>query len=494
MNDYYSEGPAAPTSDGGFIAQLPSILWQRKWLLIVPALIGLVGAIAAILLLPRQYESTATLLVQSPSLPGEVIGTGSDSDLINRRVERLRQQVISRPKLLALIEANELYLPERARKPLSGVIETMRKDISLISIDADLNSTKPEDRTIAFKLAYRYSDPRKAQAIAQAMMEQIIDLNSTAGVAQANQTVQFLTEQATNLKRDITALEGQVSGISSRFGGILSRTGAGMVSNNSGSYDFQIADLMRANQTLVMSRENLDTAADRDPMVAGAEAALAGARAVYAENHPDVKIARQRLEEAKLLAASNVKKIPVNNIDQQIAYNNTQIARLRAAKASEQAQASAAVASQSRAPLVQQESQQLQQRLEGLYRQYDTVSQRLLTAQAGARAANEQLGERLVVVDPPVVPDQPASPNRLLILAAGLGAGAALGLVLGFAAEMFLRPIRTPGAIARITGSPTLALVPVIKARDVATRPSRWRRWSRRLTSNPFRRRPKEAA
>lgn len=493
MNDYYNEGPPAPSGDGGMVAQLPSILWQRKWLLIVPVVLALIGAAAAILLLPRQYESTATLLVQSPSLPGEVIGTGADSDLINRRVERLRQQVISRPKLLALIESNELYLNERARKPLSDVIETMREDTSLTSIDADLNSTKPEDRTIAFRLAYRYSDPRKAQAIAQAMMEQIIDLNSTAGVAQANQTVQFLTEQASNLKRDIGALEGQVSGISARFGGILSRSG-GIVANNSGSYDFQIADLMRANQTLVMSRENLDTAAERDPLVSGAEAALAGARAVYAETHPDVKIAKQRLEEAKQLAASNVKKIPVNNIDQQIAYNNTQIARLRAAKATEQAQASAAVASQSRAPLVQQESQQLQQRLEGLYRQYDTVSQRLLTAQAGARAANEQLGERLVVVDPPVVPDRPASPNRLLILAGALAAGVGLGLVLGFAAELFLKPIRTPGAIARITGSPTLALVPVITPRGVAVRPSRWRRIGRRLTSNPFRRRAKEAA
>ncbi len=493
MNDYYGDGaPVAPAADAGFLAQLPSILWQRKWLLIVPAILGIVAAMVAVLLLPRQYESTATLLVQSPSLPGDVIGTGSDSDLINRRIERLRQTVISRPKLLALIESNELYLGERARKPLSAVIEEMRGDIALTSIDAELNAAKPEDKTIAFKLAYRYSDPRKAQAITQALMEQIVDLNSTADVAQATQTVQFLTEQAGNLKTDISALEGQVSGISSRFGNILSRSGAPMM-GSSGSYDVQIADLMRANQTLAMQRENMDTADQRDPIVANAEAGLAAARAVYAESHPDVKLAKQRLEEAKLLATQNVKKVPVNNIDQQIAFNNSQMATLRAAKAREMAQVSATISSQSRAPAVQLEASQLQQKLDGLYKQYDIVSQRLMTAQAGARAANEQLGERLVVVDPPVVPDKPASPNRPLILAGGLAGGIGLGLVLGLAAEMFLRPIRTPGRITQLTGAPTLALVPLITARG-AVRQSAWRRIGGRLTRNPFRRRAKEAA
>ena len=495
MNDYYGDGgPVAPAADVGLLAQLPSIIWQRKWLLIVPAVLGLIAAIAAVLILPRQYESAATLLVQSPTLPGDVIGAGNDGDLIDRRIERLRQQVVSRPKLLGLIETNELYLGERARKPLSAVIEQMRDDISLTSIDANSGGARPEDKTIAFKLSYRYSDPRKAQAITQALMEQIVDLNSTADVAQASQTVQFLTEQAGNVKADIDALERQVAGINARFGGILSRSGA--ATSSGGNYDFQIADLVRSNQMLNMQRSNLSTADERDPMVANAEAALAGARAVYAEGHPDVKIAKQRLDEAKVLAAQNVKKIPVNNIDQQIAFNNTQLAALRVAKARDQAQTSANLASQSRAPLIQQESSQLQQKLEGLYKQYDVKSQQLMTAQAGARAANEQLGERLVVVDPPVVPDKPASPNRPLILAAGLAAGIGLGLMLGLGAEMLLRPIRTPGRITQLTGRPTLALVPLIVPRAAARpeRPSRWRRIGRRLTTNPFRRRAKEAA
>jgi succinoglycan biosynthesis transport protein ExoP len=493
VNDYYNGDDASVVapSDGGFIAQLPSIIWQRRWFMIIPAVVGIVAAVAAVFLLPRQYESSATLLVQSPSLPNDVIGTASDTDLINRRIESLRQQVITRPKLLALIETNELYTSDRARKPLSQVIDAMREQISVTSIDADLNASKPEDRTIAFRLTYRYSDPVKAQAIAQSLMEQIVELNSTVDVANANQAVQFLTEQGNNLKRQIGELEAEVAKLNLQYGGVLARSNTPVGSNSVG-YDMQIADLMRTNQSLSQQRSDVGTSDQRDPLVANAEASLASARAQYSEDHPDVRLAKSRLEEAKRLAAQNVKKLPVvNNIDEQIKFNNEQIAKLRAAKAQEMSAVTATINSQSRAPAVQQITTQLQQKLDGLYKQYDAVSQRLMTAQAGSRAANEQLGERLVVVDPPVVADRPATPNRLMILGGGIGGGIALGLLLGLLVEMFLRPVRTPGRVAQITGRPTLALVPLIEASG-EDRPSLMSRTGGRVLRNPFRRRPKK--
>lgn len=493
MSNYYNGDDASVVapSDGGFIAQLPSIIWQRRWFIIIPAIVGTLAAVAAALLLPREYESSATLLVQSPSLPTDVIGTASDSDLIDRRIEALRQQIVTRPKLLALIESNELYTSDRARKPLSQVIDTMREEITLNSIDAELNASKPEDRTIAFKLAYRYSDPVKAQAIAQSLMEQIVELNSSAGVANANQAVQFLTEQGNNLKREIAGLEEQLGKLNAQYGGVLARNNAPVGSNSVG-YDMQIADLMRANQTLALQKSDLKTSDERDPIVANAEAALAAARAQYSEEHPDVRLAKARLEEAKRLATQNIKKVPVSNIDDQIKFNNDQIAKLRAAKATELGQVTATINSQAKAPAVVAMTTQLQAKLDGLYKQYDAISQRLMTAQAGSRAANEQLGERLVVVDPPVVPDKPASFNRWLILAAGLVGGLGLGLVLGLAVELFLRPIRTPGRVAQITGSPTLALIPVIAAAGDDS-PSRLSGFGSRILRNPFRRRPKES-
>jgi polysaccharide biosynthesis transport protein len=483
-DEYNDDLDDVGSGGGGLIAQLPNILWQRKWFIIFPILIGLLAAVAAIVILPAQYQSSAVLLVQSPSLPDEVIGN-SKGDAINRRIESIRQQVINRPQLAALIESNKLYETERGRKPLSVIIEQMKEHIALESIDSEMGSPRPEDRTIAFRLSYIYSEPRNAQAIVQSLMERIVEINSTTNVAQSGQTVQFLTEQSTNLQRQITSLESQISSLNAQYGGILSRGGMPVLSNNSATYDIQIAELMRANQQLALQRDTAQSSSSRDPAVAAAEAQLAGARGTYADSHPDVKLARRRLEEAKQLAAQNVQKLPLENIDQQIAFNTNQIAALRSAKSGEQSQIAASVGAQAKAPAVQQQAEQMQQKLEGLYKQYEGISQRMMTAEAGARAAEEQMGERLVVIDPPVVADEPVSPDRLLIMGLGLGSGIGLGFLLALLVEIFLQPIRTPAAISAITGQHTLALVPLIEMRHKKHKGSFrsvWHRLFRRST------------
>src|SRR3546814_3785452 len=150
---------------------------------------------------------------------------------------------------------------------------------------------------------------------------------------------------------------------------------------------------------------------------------LAEARAVYAETHPDVILAKQALAEAKRLAKDTSEKLPIQSLDEQIAFNNSQIAALRNAKATEQAQLSSRLAAQAKAPLVQQQLGELQQRLAAVNTNYEQVQNRLLSARAGVRAEDEQMSERLSVVEPPVIPDQPNWPNRPLIAAIGVLGG-----------------------------------------------------------------------
>jgi len=448
---------------GAMIAQLPSILWQRRWFAIVPAALGLIVATVTAFLLPTKYQSSAVMIVQSPSLPEDVIGSGTNQ-IIDRRIEAIRQQIVNRPALLAMIEANQLYPKERASKPLSTVIEEMRESITLVPEKIDLGGSRQQDTTISVRLAYVYEEPAKAQAVAQALMEQVVEVNSTSNTEQAVQTVSFLTEQQSQVQAQITEMEGQISALNARYGGVLAAGGGIITGGNASAFDMQIASLERENAMLRSQRENLATADTRDPAVIGAEAQLAAARAIYSDSHPDVQLARRRLAEAQQFARNNVARLPTENLDTQIQVNERQIAQLRAAKAGDAAQTAAVLAERSQAPGVQQQAAQLQQRLSGLYEQYEGISQRLLSARAGARADQEQMGERLLVVDPPVVPDKPTSPDRPLIIAIGLGAGLGLGLILALAVEMFLHPVRDPKTIKAITGARPLAMVPVISS------------------------------
>lgn len=464
MNEPFAfEARDEDEAGGSFLAHLPAILWQRRLLILVPLLVGVLAAIIAVVAIPPVYRSSALMLVQSPQLPDEVIGD-SGGEVIDRRMARIKEQVTSRPDLVALIDEHGLYTGERQRKPLSKIIKKMREAISLTPTTIDTPVGQPEQRTIAFELAFDYSEPVAAQAVAQDLMERIVELDSSGSAEQATNTVQFLSDQAAGLERQIAAIQQRKAAISVRNGGVLAGGGM-MVGAGSGSYDIQIAALQRDNSTLLSQRDLAKTSDTRDPAVVTAEAALAGARSVYSESHPDVVLAKQRLAEAREFAKGESRKPPVDAIEQQIAFNNSQIASLRAAKARELAQVSSSLSAQARAPLVQQQLAELDQGLTGLNEQYQAVSGRLLAARAGVRADDEQMGERLTVVEPPIVPDTPASPNRPLLVAIGIGGGLALGILLALAVELLFRPIRDPAALARLVGHPPLGIIPVISPR-----------------------------
>lgn len=448
---------------GEFISHIPAILWQRRWFVIIPIVLGIVGAALANLLIPATYRATALMLVQSPQL-GAMLGADG-SEVIDRRMARITERVTSRPDLIALIEKHGLYQDLRKSKPLSEVLQTMRDAISLTPTGGSGNDGG-QSRTIAFKLSFDYGEAAPAQAVTQDLMQRIVELDATGNSEQAARRVEFLTEQAKGLMTQINDVQGKIAAINAQNGTVLSNTGVMMLGGGAGSYDVQIAALQRDTAQLISQRDTARTSDTRDPVVAAAEQALASARAVYAESHPDVVIAKQRLAEARELAKGNTRKLPLDQIDQQIAFNNSQVAALRAAKAQEMAQLSSARSAQSRAPLIQTQIADLQSTLSGLNEQYKDVSGKLLAARAGARAEDEQMGEKLSVVDPPVVPDTPVWPDRLLISAMGIGGGLALGILLALAIEIILRPIRDPRTLSALVGSAPLAMIPVIGERQ----------------------------
>ncbi|RYD24631.1 MAG: lipopolysaccharide biosynthesis protein, partial [Lysobacteraceae bacterium] len=93
-----------PDTSSNFIGSLPVILWERRWLIIVPFVLLSIAGIAAAFLLPRSYRSSATLLVESQNLPTDGTGSGPGDTVIDRRMAKIRQQILSRPDLVGLIQ------------------------------------------------------------------------------------------------------------------------------------------------------------------------------------------------------------------------------------------------------------------------------------------------------------------------------------------------------------------------------------------------------
>lgn len=455
---------AEERGSASFLPYLPSIIWQKKWLLIIPSLLALIAALATAFLLPTKYQSRAVLLVEAPLLPGDVAGDPSGAEVVDQRMARIRQQVLSRPQLIELIQRNSLYQTELRSSSLSEVIETMRGAIAIEPVTADIQATNGGRRsTIAFGMSFFYSDPVKAQAVAQALTEQVLQIDASKTAAQAVNTVEFLTDQETDLQTQISQLEGSLAQIKAQNGLALSAGNlGGLMGGGGGGIEGQIAALQASNAQLVAQRDITRSSADRDPVITQAEQVLAAAQASYSDKHPDVILAKQRLAEAKELAKSNQTRIPLNALEAQLASNNRQIALLQSARSSEASRSATIMNAQMRAPLVIQQVNQMQQRLDGLNVQYQRVQNQLMTAKAGKKAEDEQQGERLSLIDPPQVPDEPTSPNRPVIISTITGAGIALGLGLILFIELLMKPIRDAGAVVAATGEAPLVVIPTI--------------------------------
>src|SRR5690606_24491938 len=153
---------------------------------------GVAASIAAALLIPPVYRSSAVMLVQSSQLPDEIVGNIGD-DLIDRRIARIKQQVTSRPDLVSLIQRLGLYPDKMQSRPLSEVVEEMRESITLAPTVAEIPGARNNERTIAFQLAFDYPEAGPAQAVAQSLMDRILELQASGSIEDATSTAQFLT-------------------------------------------------------------------------------------------------------------------------------------------------------------------------------------------------------------------------------------------------------------------------------------------------------------
>ena len=454
-------------------ATLPAILWQRRWLLVPPLVLCSAAGVATAFLLPAEYESSATVLIESAQLPSD--GAGSQiNDVIEERIARARERVLSRQDLIRAIRANDLYPREQERKPLSEIVERMRKSTAIQAVGIDdgngLRATGGHN-TIALRMSFRYDDPVKAQLVAQQYVNRFLEVDAAAAADAAVGARSFLEEQANQLRNQLNAVENQVTKMKVDNGAVLAMNerSTGDPVSDSARIDSEIAGIEAQNAQLAITSPKGGGNAD----VAQAEAMLRIARARYSESHPDVLAAQAQLDAAR--AAAGKSATTPDGPNPQIVANRAQIAALRTAKGIMLATSASQKAAAAQAPAISGKVEQMEKQADTLRVQYNGIMARLQGAQMSERQTTEQKGERLTLSDPPVVPDRPAWPNRPMLVAAGVAAGGGIGLALVFLVELLLRPIRGVDALRSLTGAAPLALVP-----DYNRRPHLLIRWMER--------------
>src|ERR1700720_2200428 len=170
------------------LTQIQGMVRRRRWQFLVPFFCGWVLVWGASWLLPSTYRSGTLILVEQPSVPEKYVVSNIDTD-IQRQLDSITQQILSRTRLLRIIDSLGLYAEYRNRKTPDELVEKMRKDI-------EIELSRGDDQKLsAFNIYYVNRDPRMAQAATSELANLFITENLEQRQKRSESTTNFLEDQ-----------------------------------------------------------------------------------------------------------------------------------------------------------------------------------------------------------------------------------------------------------------------------------------------------------
>jgi polysaccharide biosynthesis transport protein len=115
------------------------------------------------------------------------------------------------------------------------------------------------------------------------------------------------------------------------------------------------------------------------------------------------------------------------------------------------------------APGVEREFEDLVRGLDNEQIKYREVRQKQMSAKLSETLEDEQKGERFTLIDPPLAPQEPSSPNRNLLLGLGFVLALAAGLLTILLLESGDGTVRDRRELETLLEVPPLAIVPLVR-------------------------------
>lgn len=204
------------------IAEYLEVIYRRKRLLIISFLtVGFLSFILA-MKLPPVYRSYATILIEDQQIPRSMVQT-TITDFADKRIQLIKQRVMTRDRILSIIQKHKLYLDERDRLVPSELVTRFQEDTEIAMISADVRD--PQSRggkaTIAFTIAFNDRSPVLAQAVANELVSLFLNENTRTRAQRAAKTTEFLKDEADKLKKEIEGIDIKIMDYKAKHGNSL---------------------------------------------------------------------------------------------------------------------------------------------------------------------------------------------------------------------------------------------------------------------------------
>jgi len=457
------------------IGDILTVLWERKWWILLAALLGLVAALGYSLSKSPLYRATATIELNPPSVPvlsnggdaseGLVVPT-TDSQFQETQIGILRSRALAERVVqdLGLVgEANRLDAAETSGAEAAAARDPQRVAGLAASIAEGLTvSPSPNSRLI--ELSYVSDDPAEAARLANGFATSFIDLTLDRKYEATTSARRFLEERIRTVREEINDAERRLVAYAKENGIVL--VGSGEGEGGAGSSTLTGESLGTLNSALAAAQQKRITAEQRYRQAA-ALAAGGGNSATL------------RQEKAVLEAEYREKSTYLQDSFPEMARLKTRIEELDRQILTENSRATGTLEAEYRAALA--EEQALSERVSQLTGsalteredaiQYNILQRELDTNRSLYDALLERYNEVGVVegigtaqaatVDQAQAPATPFEPNILRNTILGTLLGLFLGAGLAVLYDRLTDTVKTKDDLREKLGLPALGAIPL---------------------------------
>lgn len=461
------------------------------------------------LLWPPVYQAACLVLVQPQKVPSELVQAVVTTK-IQERLQIITQQVLSRTRLMEVIERFNLYPQLRDKVAPDQLAQIMRKDVS-ISIS----------KQNYFTIEFLYSDPQTVAAVANALAAFYVDSNLRLREEDAVGTARFLSREMERMRNQLQEWEGKITDFKEKhlhelpeaqeknvavLGQLQAhhthlnqmvqaeRTRINVQEQEQGVLDFREQQIkLRAATVAKATGKGLDSeklATDESsPDIIRSE--LDRLRVFYTEDHPDVKRlkyqlavalekaeAKRKEREARLKAEGRDKELTESEVEMNSIRQSKERVAKRIVEGAErikqfQAQQEEILreidVTQKRieaGPSVAEQLAELTRGYQALKQAYEKLQNKALDANLAANLERTQRGEQFEVVDPAQEPDSPYRPNVKKTIPAALALALALALGLALGLDFLDTSFTSVEQMERLGNFPVLVVVPALETQE----------------------------
>jgi len=502
MNDAYQQ----------IIASI-SAVWRRRWYVAAIAWLMCGAGWTMVASLPDKYESSARIYVDMDTMLGPLMrGLAVEMNLV-QQIDLMQRTVFSRPNLEKISLLTDLDLRVTTPEEKDRLLDGLAKKLAIVQQGRNL-----------FKVTYEDVDRQLTKRVVQAVLQIFVEGNLGASRKDMDTTSKFLKDQLADYEKQLVAAEEKLAEFKRKNMGMLpgDRTYhehmtqvQSDLEKTQAYYDEsvqvrdtltkQLADIPQffsqpqgsQPAALAMLSGSQDTPlgpeSDLTLRIYEMQKSVDALLMRYTESHPDIVIARKRIDEMKqqqkkeqeARLAAQTPETPIDasaepskmanplyeQIKLQLVKQESVVAALNQRLVSRKEELSKWRNLAQTAPQVEAELQRLVRDYDIIRKGYHELRARQESARLARDLETKAQKVQFRIVDPPLVPPKPSGPNRPLFLSGVLLVGIASGLVFAFALGQINTTYSTVQSLRTAFQLPVIGAVTAITAA-----PERWRR------------------